>query len=66
MDTYTQALQRVLNAVAEESADDASPMDVPPNDSDRARSANNILQWTTYLPEGCIQTMIHMGWDVTT
>jgi hypothetical protein len=66
MDTSTQALQLVFNAVPEESADDASPIDVPPNDSDSARSANNILQWRTYLPEDCIQTMIHMGWDVTT
>jgi hypothetical protein len=66
MATYTQALQRVFNVVPEESADNASPIDVPPNDSDGARSANNILQWRTYLPEDCIQTMIHMGWDVTT
>jgi hypothetical protein len=33
---------------------------------DAARAAQNILQWTSYLPPDCIQAMIAMGWDRTT
>jgi hypothetical protein len=31
-----------------------------------ARSKNNIQLWMEYLPEDCIARMIEMGWDVTT
>jgi len=34
--------------------------------ADVARSDSNVLQWMSYLPEDCINTMIAMGWDVTT
>jgi hypothetical protein len=30
------------------------------------RSAGNIEQWRSYLPEDCVSTMIKMGWDQTT
>jgi len=30
------------------------------------RAAQNILQWTSYLPPDCIKAMIAMGWDRTT
>jgi hypothetical protein len=30
------------------------------------RAAQNILQWTSYLPPDCIKSMIAMGWDRTT
>ena len=33
---------------------------------DAARAAQNILQWTSYLPSDCINAMIAMGWDRTT
>jgi hypothetical protein len=31
-----------------------------------ARSEANILCWMEYLPQDCIETMIRMGWDLTT
>jgi|HubBroStandDraft_1064217.scaffolds.fasta_scaffold03338_11 hypothetical protein len=33
---------------------------------DAARAAQNISQWTSYLPPDCIKAMIAMGWDRTT
>jgi hypothetical protein len=43
---------------------------VPPEEktieANTIRSENNILQWTEYLPEDCVKTMIEMGWDKTT
>jgi hypothetical protein len=33
---------------------------------DAARAAQNILQWTSYLPPECIKAMVTMGWDRTT
>lgn len=64
MDTYTQAPQRVFVDLLDELSATSS-MDAQ-NDSDVARSENNVLQWMAYLPEDCIRTMIQMGWDVTT
>jgi hypothetical protein len=38
-----------------------------PGDAEEIRrSESNILQWMKYLPKGCIDRMIEMGWDVTT
>ncbi len=34
--------------------------------ADSARSERNILQWASYLPRNCVETMIRMGWDKTT
>lgn len=68
MDTHTlrtrQLPQRVFIDLLEELSATSS-MDAQ-NDADVARSEKNILQWTAYLPEDCIKTMIQMGWDVTT
>ena len=36
------------------------------SDDERVRSEANILCWMEYLPLDCIETMIRMGWDVTT
>jgi hypothetical protein len=33
---------------------------------DVARAADNISQWTLYLPPDCIKAMIALGWDRTT
>jgi hypothetical protein len=67
MDRYTPVLVRAFFEFPEESANDASAIDVPPNDSDVvARSESNVLQWMSYLPDDCVKTMIRMGWDVTT
>jgi hypothetical protein len=65
MDTYSQAPPRVLAEPLEEDLASMSSMGVQ-NDADVARSESNVLQWMAYLPEDCIRTMIHMGWDVTT
>ena len=64
MDTYTQMPQRVIVDLLEELSATSS-MDAQ-NDADVARSERNILRWMAYLPDDCIKTMIHMGWDVTT
>jgi hypothetical protein len=62
MDTYTPALQRGFVAIP-------SPWSLKSAANDDAastRSANNIRQWRSYLPEDCITTMIQMGWDLST
>ena len=64
MDTYAQMPQRVFIDVLEDLTATSS-MDAH-NDADVARSERNILRWMAYLPDDCIKTMIHMGWDVTT
>jgi hypothetical protein len=28
-----------------------------------ARSALNISQWLTYLPQDCVDAMVRQGWD---
>ncbi len=33
---------------------------------DSARAADNVSQWTSYLPPDCVRAMIAMGWDRTT
>lgn len=35
-------------------------------ESDAARSERNIAEWMTYLPVPCVNTMIAMGWDIST
>ena len=35
-------------------------------DFDVVRSEANILRWMEYLPQDCIDTMIRLGWDVST
>jgi hypothetical protein len=65
-ETETQMQQRVSDEGKTETSDTAAPLEVWVNDSGAAHSKENILQWLSYLPEDCIQTMIAMGWDVTT
>lgn len=36
------------------------------SDFNVARSEENVLQWMSYLPQDCIESMIRMGWDFTT
>jgi hypothetical protein len=31
-----------------------------------ARSANNIADWSSYLPADCVDAMVSLGWDRTT
>jgi hypothetical protein len=52
--------------LAEEPSEGAAAIEGRVNPHDVARSEENILQWTSYLPEDCVRTMIEMGWDITT
>jgi hypothetical protein len=31
----------------------------------KARSAQNIAHWQTFLPQDCVAAMIRQGWDHT-
>jgi hypothetical protein len=66
METYTLVPQQVFVELFGELSDASAPVDAWVNDADVARSEENILKWMSYLPEDCVRTMIHMGWDVTT
>jgi hypothetical protein len=47
----------------------AEPARAPPvvmQACDAARSQQNIAEWSSYLPADCVNTMISMGWDVST
>jgi hypothetical protein len=66
METYSKVPQRVFAELFAEPPDVTAPVGAWVNDTDVARSEENILQWMSYLPEDCIRTMIAMGWDVTT
>jgi hypothetical protein len=65
MDTNTQVLQRCFVESSFESSDAVLPIDARA-DEDIRRSEDNILQWMSYLPQDCIETMIAMGWDIST
>jgi hypothetical protein len=62
----TKALVQDFDQVPGEPSEAVTPLDVPVDERDAARSKENIAQWTAYLPEDCVSTMIQMGWDVTT
>jgi hypothetical protein len=61
---------RLLRSVFDELQDDASGAAAQNgwevDARNAARSRKNISQWRSYLPEDCVDTMIRMGWDVTT
>jgi hypothetical protein len=65
VETNTRVPQPAFELPAEP-ADAATPVGLPLNYEEAARSEENILQWMSYLPEDCIRTMIDMGWDITT
>ena len=60
------ALSKNFVEIPWEPSDAAASTDVRRNEADAARSDQNMLQWTSYLPADCIRTMMAMGWDVTT
>ncbi|HSZ08678.1 MAG TPA: hypothetical protein VK794_09100 [Steroidobacteraceae bacterium] len=37
-----------------------------PEEALAARSRENILRWSSYLPKACVKAMIKMGWDKST
>ncbi len=48
---------------------DASQAPEPPaavQAGDPARSEQNIADWSSYLPADCVNTMVSMGWHVST
>jgi hypothetical protein len=57
--------QNFVDLLAQPSAA-AAPAEARVNNAEIARSEDNILRWMSYLPEDCVRTMIHMGWDLTT
>jgi hypothetical protein len=63
METDAQVQPQVFMELAGESSDAAAPA---VGNAELARSEENILRWMAYLPQDCIETMIRMGWDVTT
>jgi hypothetical protein len=62
METDTQVQQRV----PVELQTDTAPIEMRVCGAGEARSKENILQWMSYLPTDCVNTMIEMGWNVTT
>jgi hypothetical protein len=66
MKTYTQAQQQASVELQTEPPDVPAPVQMRDYGADAARSEENILQWMSYLPEDCVETMIQMSWDVTT
>jgi hypothetical protein len=57
-----------VRAVAEphQVSNSAAEICKPEDTADAAHAADNILQWTSYLPADCIKSMIFMGWDRST
>jgi osmotically-inducible protein OsmY len=62
-----RAAQRVsgVNGLAVE-IDVKLPGSSKRDDADIARSAENVLQWTTYLPENSVKVMVENGWITLT
>jgi hypothetical protein len=66
MQTDTLVQPQVFMGLAGESWDAPARACVGVSNADVVRSEENILRWMEYLPQDCIEAMIHMGWDVTT
>ena len=66
MQTDTEGPQRVFVELPSEIPEAAAPIEAAVSDADVARSEENILRWLQYLPADCVQSMIRMGWDVST
>jgi hypothetical protein len=63
-------LQQVLaeshNGLSTELQSAAAPVELAESAADIAHSEENILKWMQYLPSDCVNTMIIMGWDIST
>lgn len=66
MEPDSQVQRQKLAELPTESPDAAAPVEVSVSTAGAARSNENISQWMSYLPADCVDTMIEMGWDVTT
>ncbi len=62
-------LQRQDYAESQPESPDASQEPAPPacrQAYDATRVEKNIAEWSSYLPADCVNTMISMGWHVST
>ena len=66
METQAHARWQPFIEIPKECLNRVLPVIQCESDADIARSEENILRWMAYLPQDCIETMIRMGWDVTT
>jgi hypothetical protein len=66
METDTLVQPYVFTELSEEREEAAGAARAQARDADLVRSEANILRWMAYLPQDCVETMIRMGWDVTT
>jgi hypothetical protein len=62
----TDAYSSKPDAEPRQSVDGAAEVTEEVRAEDAARAAQNISQWTSYLPPDCVKAMITMGWDRTT
>jgi hypothetical protein len=42
------------------------PRELPLTDAERTHSVSNVRQWRSYLPAECVNSMVAMGWDLST
>jgi hypothetical protein len=66
METDAEVQQRVSVELPTEPSDAAATIEARGDGADAARSKENILQWMSYLPTDCVNTMIEMGWNDST
>ena len=68
MKAHSQSKQQDFAESQPESSDafQAPALPVAMQACDAARSEKNIAEWSSYLPADCVNTMISMGWDVST
>ena len=66
MQTDKRVQQRVSVESHTEPSNAASSAKAAADAADAARSAANILEWKSYLPAECVESMIAMGWDIST
>jgi hypothetical protein len=68
MKAHSQSKQQDF-AESQPESSDAFQAPAPPvamQACDAAHSEKNIAEWSSYLPADCVNTMISMGWDVST
>jgi hypothetical protein len=67
METDAKVDQRLLVELSAESmSGESSNDDAWLPDAEERHAGNNILEWLSYLPDDCVNTMIEMGWDAST
>ena len=66
MNTDGSLLRDVYEQLQDDPSGTITPIGWDPDEDDATRSRKNILQWRSFLPKDCVDTMIRMGWDFTT